>query len=74
MSLGTGFQYEPNDRFKFNFGLGWTQFTSPYQNADTTDKAIQSSFAANGVAVDPRKEYDKRYLVVAFGINYHFNW
>lgn len=72
-SLGAGFQYEPNDRVKFNLGVGWTQFTERYQNGDAGDQAIKASFQAQGVAVDPRKEYDKRYLVVAFGINYRFN-
>jgi len=73
-SIGTGFQYTANDRLKFNLGVGWTQFTERYQNADAGDQQIKASFKAQGVTVDPRKEYDKRYLVVAFGINYHFNW
>jgi len=73
-SIGTGFQYQPNEKLKFNLGVGWTQFVERYENADSGDQTIRSSFQAQGVTIDPRKEYDKRYLVVAFGINYLFNW
>ena len=73
-SVGTGFQYQPNEKLKFNLGVGWTQFVQRYENADAGDQQIKASFQAQGVTVNPRKEYDKRYLVVAFGIDYHFNW
>ncbi len=75
LSIGTGFQYQVSDRLKFNLGLGHTRFVSPYENADVQgDQKIKATFAANGVTVDPRKEYDKQYIIVAFGLDYRFNW
>lgn len=73
-SIGTGFQYQRNEKLKFNLGVGWTQFVQRYENADAGDQAVRASFQAQGVSINPRKEYDKRYLVVAFGLDYHFNW
>lgn len=74
LSVGAGFQYTANDRLKFNFGLGYTGFIHSYENADVMgDKALQAAYQAQGVAINPRKTYDKQYLIVAFGIDYHFS-
>lgn len=73
VSIGTGFQYQPNQDWKFNLGLGQTRFAHSYENADVMgDQAIQSAYAAYGVATQPRKSYDKRYTILALGLNYHF--
>lgn len=73
MSIGTGFQYEYSEKVKFNFGIGHTRFASTYENADVMgDQALKANFAANGVTIDPRKEYDKKYIVVALGVDYRF--
>lgn len=72
-SIGTGFQYTASERLKVNFGLGYTGFTHTYGNADVQgDQALQAAFQAQGVAINPRKVYDKQYVIVAFGIDYHF--
>lgn len=74
VSIGAGFQYTASDQLKFNFGVGHTRFTSTYENADVMgDQALQAAFQAQGVAINPRKEYDKQYLIVAFGVNYRFS-
>lgn len=73
-SIGAGFQYTASDQLKFNFGVAQTRFTSTYENADVMgDQALQSAFQAQGVSINPRKAYDKQYLIVAFGINYRFS-
>lgn len=73
MSIGTGFQYTINDRTKFNLGLSHTRFIQTYENADVQgDKTLQAAAAAQGVAINPRKEYDKKYIIVAFGLDYRF--
>jgi len=71
LSLGTGFQCQVSDRLRLNAGVAGTGFVHRYQNADQGDQALQAAFAASGAAVSPRKEYDKRYLILAFGIDYH---
>lgn len=72
-SIGAGFQYAFSDKLKFNLGLGHTRFVGTYENADVMgDQALKSAFAANGVAINPRKEYDKKYIIVAFGLDYRF--
>jgi long-subunit fatty acid transport protein len=73
-SIGAGFQYTASDQLKLNFGIGHTRFASTYQNADVMgDQALKAAFQAQGVAIDPKKEYDKKYIVVAFGLNYRFS-
>jgi long-chain fatty acid transport protein len=73
-SIGAGFQYSASDQLQFNFGVGHTRFTSTYENADVMgDQALQAAFQAQGVSINPRKAYDKQYLIVAFGINYRFS-
>jgi long-chain fatty acid transport protein len=73
MSIGTGFQYALSERAKFNFGISHTRFLQTYRNSDVQgDQVLQASFAAQGVAVNPSKEYDKKYIIVAFGLDYHF--
>ncbi|HJV48368.1 MAG TPA: hypothetical protein VJ549_03740 [Geothrix sp.] len=73
VSIGAGFQYTASDQWKFNFGVGHTRFISTYENADVQgDQTLQTAFQTQGVAINPRKEYDKQYLIVAFGVNYRF--
>ncbi len=73
LSIGAGFQYQVSEKVKFNMGVGHTRFTSTYENADVMgDQAIKSTFAAKGVAVNPTKEYNKQYIIIAFGIDYRF--
>ncbi|HJW72073.1 MAG TPA: hypothetical protein VJ486_04395 [Geothrix sp.] len=73
-SIGAGFQYAASDQLKFNLGVAHTRFTSTYENADVMgDQALQAAFQSQGVSIDPRKVYDKQYLIVAFGINYRFS-
>ncbi len=72
-SIGAGFQYQVSEKVKFNLGVGHTRFTSAYENADVMgDQKIKSDFAANGMTVNPTKEYNKQYIVIAFGIDYRF--
>jgi hypothetical protein len=57
---------------RLNAGAAVTGFEHRFQWADPeTDQALQARFAAAGVTTDPRKEYDKRYLILAFGVDYH---
>jgi len=70
LSLGTGCRYRLSSRLRANAGLAWTGFAHPRRHADAGDLALRGRFAAAGVAVDPRKEYDKRYLILALGIEY----
>jgi len=73
MSIGTGFQYQPSDRWKFNVGLGHTRFIHGYENADVMgDQTIRSAYGAYGVSINPRKSYDKRYFILGLGMEYHF--
>jgi|GEM_PF-752294 hypothetical protein len=71
LSEGLGFEYSVSDRAKFNFALGHTGFQHVYQNADAGDQAIQAAYAAQGVSVSPTKEYNKEYIIVAIGVDYH---
>jgi len=72
LSLGTGFRYQASRRLRLNAGVACTGFAHRYQNADVEgDQALQARFKANGVAISPRKEYDKRYLILALGLEYH---
>ena len=72
LSLGAGFRFQATERLRLNVGVACTGFAHRYQNADVEgDQALQAAFAAAGVAISPRKEYDKRYLILAFGLEYH---
>jgi hypothetical protein len=71
LSLGAGARCQATDRLKFNFGVACTGFAHRYRNADAGDQRLQAAFAAGGAAISPDKEYDKRYLILAFGIEYH---
>ena len=72
LSLGTGFRYQPSERIKVNVGVACTGFRHRYRNADPEgDQSLHAGFAASGVAISPAKEYDKRYLIFAFGLEYH---
>jgi hypothetical protein len=73
MSLGTGFQYTFKSHWKFNFGLSTTRFVHTYTNQDVEgDQALQNAFATEGVTIQPQKQYDKRYIVLGLGVEYHF--
>jgi len=73
LSLGAGFRFQASDRLRFNVGLAATGFDHRYRNADVAgDRALQAAFAAQGLAISPAKEYDKRYLILAFGVDCHF--
>jgi hypothetical protein len=72
LSEGVGFEYAYSKRTKLNLGLGHTAFQHVYQHADAGDQTIQAAYAAQGVKVDPTKEYNKSYFIVAIGIDYHF--
>jgi long-subunit fatty acid transport protein len=72
LSLGTGFRYQASDRLRFNLGVACTGFAHHYRNADVQgDQALQAGFQAQGVAISPAKAYDKRYLILAVGLDYH---
>lgn len=72
LSLGTGFRFEPSPAWRFNFGVACSGFAHRIQAADLeSDQALRARFAANGVSIQPRKEYDKRYLILAFGVEWH---
>jgi long-subunit fatty acid transport protein len=72
LSFGAGFRYEPSDRWRFTAGVAWTGFVRKLRWADRLgDQPLQQAFAAAGAAATPRKEYDKRYLIVAFGVEFH---
>ena len=72
LSLGAGCQFQASGRARINLGIGCSGFVHRYQAADLQgDRALQSRFAAAGVAISPRKEYDKRYLILAIGLDYH---
>ena len=75
LSLGAGFQVQASERLRFNLGLGHTRFQRAYEHADLIgDERLRAAFAAQGEAIDPRKAYDKRYFILAFGLDYHFSW
>jgi len=71
VSLGAGFRYQPADRLRFNAGVACTGFAHRLRNADAGDRALQSAYAAAGPGIHPLKEYDKRYLILALGVEYH---
>ena len=72
LSLGTGFQYQASERLRLNAGLSATGFMHSYRNADVVgDQALQARFAAQGAAISPDKAYEKRYLILAVGVDYH---
>ena len=49
LGLATGFQYQPSDRLKFNFGLACTGFAHRYQHPDCQgDQALQPLSPAMG--------------------------
>lgn len=73
LSVGGGVRVTPAENLKINLGIGYTQFVSSYQNADVMgDQALKTAFASKKVSIDPRKEYDKKYLSVALGLEYRF--
>jgi hypothetical protein len=71
-SQGIGFQYAWSERTRLNFGLAHTGFVHCYKNADAGDQQVQAAYQAEGVSIDPSKEYNKEYLIAAFGIDFHF--
>lgn len=72
LSLGAGFRYQASDRWRFTAGAACTGFARRIQWADRLgDQPLRERFAAYGAAADPRKEYDKRYLILAFGVEVH---
>ncbi|MDR3671503.1 MAG: hypothetical protein P4L36_11700 [Holophaga sp.] len=71
LSEGVGFEYSVSDRTRLNFAVGHTAFLHPYRNADAGDRQIQAAYAAQGVSVNPAKEYNKEYVIVAIGIDFH---
>ena len=74
LSVGAGFQVQASERCRFNVGLAHTRFRRAYETADVMgDQRLQAAFAAQGEAIDPRKGYDKRYFILAFGLDYHFS-
>lgn len=72
MSEGIGFQYEPSGTWKFNLGLAHTAFQNKYSNQDAGDRQLQAAYAAEGVTINPTKQYNKEYFIVAAGIEFHF--
>jgi len=72
MSEGAGFQYEVSKGLKLNVGLAHTAFMNKYKNADGGDRQLAASFAAQGVTIAPTKEYNKEYMILAFGVDFHF--
>ena len=73
LSLGTGCQYQASADTRINVGVAWVGFAHRYQSADVQgDQGLQARFAAAGVAISPSKEYDKRYLILAVGLDHHF--
>lgn len=60
ITLAGGFEYGVRKNTLLNFGMGYTGFVDTYENSDMTDLAGAS------------KEYNKQYIVMAFGINYKF--
>jgi hypothetical protein len=72
--LGAGFRFEPSGRLRINAGIAWSAFARSYPWADPVgDGALRARFAAAGAAIDPRKEYDKRYLILAVGVDWHLS-
>ena len=72
LSLGAGCQLQASGSTRINFGVACVGFNHRYQRADVQgDQALQAGFAAAGVAISPRKEYDKRYLILAVGLDCH---
>ena len=72
LSEGAGCQYRYSERLKLNVGLGHTAFIHPYRNADAGDDQVQAAFAGQGSLVTPEKDYNKSYLILAVGLDYHF--
>jgi len=72
LSLGGGCRCRISGRLRANLGLAWTAFVRPCQQADAGDQALRERFAAAGAAIDPRKQYDKRYLVLGLGVEYRW--
>ena len=72
LSEGAGFQYRYSERLKLNAGLGHTAFIHAYRNADAGDGQVQAAFAGQGSPVTPEKEYNKAYVILAVGLDYHF--
>jgi long-chain fatty acid transport protein len=74
-SLGAGFQWEPGERVKVNLGLAHTRFVRPLERGDRFgDRLLWEAFLAQGVEIHPRKVYDKRYFILAVGLDYRFSW
>ena len=72
LSLGAGFRYQATDRWRFTAGAAGTGFARRCRGADGLgDRPLKARFAALGAAADPRKDYDKRYLTLAFGVECH---
>lgn len=54
-----GLQYEINNNLFFNTGVAYLKFADTYENSDEYPPGVV-------------KEYDKRYLLIALGLNYKF--
>ena len=73
VSAGAGFRYAASRRCRINVGLAHTRFRHPFEHVDELgDQALQDRFAAQGQAIRPRKRYDKRYVILALGLECHF--
>jgi hypothetical protein len=73
VSVGAGFRYALSRRFQVNVGLAHTRFRHPFEHADVLgDQALQARFADLGQAIQPRKRYDKRFVILALGLECHF--
>lgn len=72
ISIAGGFQYKPIENLKLNLGLTHTRFVNKYTTTDQADQTLKDSFAAAGSTINPTKEYDKKYWIVALGAEYSF--
>jgi hypothetical protein len=71
LSVGAGCRWQAGPRLLANVGLAWTGFAHPVEQADLAgDQMLRDRFAAAGVPINPRKRYDKRYLILAVGIEW----
>jgi hypothetical protein len=72
LSLGGGFRYEPSDRWRFTAGVAWSGFARRVRSADRLgDQPVRDAYAAAGTSASPWKDYDKRYWILAFGVEFH---
>jgi hypothetical protein len=71
LSLAAGGCWQLTPRLRANAGVAWTAFVRPLEQADGAgDRALRDAYAAAGLAIEPRKRYDKRYLTLALGVEW----